>query len=109
MINYNRFECNDALRPYIRYFWELEYNGEQPYTHLQLPDACSELLFNLSGEFYEISHEGKLLRVFCAGLQAPGDQPKRFHVSSTFSLFGAYLYPYTVMMLFGRSAQGLKN
>jgi AraC-like DNA-binding protein len=109
MLNYNRFECNDALRPYVRYFWELYYNSDQPYTHLQLPDACSELLFNLAGDFDEISHDGKLRRVFRACLQCSGDQPKRFHVSSTFRLFGAYMYPYTATTLFGRSAGELRN
>lgn len=109
MISYKRFPCSDALKGFVRSFWELEYNGEGPYIHRQLPDGCCELLFNFRGTFHEIADDGKLSQIFSAGLQAPSDQMKRFVVSNTYGLFGVYLYPYTVSMLFGVPAMELKN
>ncbi|WP_224998618.1 helix-turn-helix domain-containing protein [Cesiribacter sp. SM1] len=88
------------LAPYIRFFWVLE-SDHRSYLHQAMADVCPELVFHYRGQFDEIKANGVRVKSSVAGLQGQTSNTSRFHINQRFGIFGTYLYPYTLTLLFG--------
>lgn len=97
-MNYQIFQPKSSIAHLVRFFWILE--GKGPYTHYTLPSSCPELIFHIKGRFTELAG-GKKQPSFTAGLHAQSMQTRRFHIAGEFGIFGVFLYPHAVPILFG--------
>lgn len=97
-MNYQIFQPKSSIAHLVRFFWILE--GKGPYTHYTLPSPCPELIFHTQGRFTECV-AGKEQLSFTAGLHAQSVQTRRFRIAGDFGIFGAFLYPQAVPILFG--------
>ncbi|WP_143305146.1 helix-turn-helix domain-containing protein [Chitinophaga vietnamensis] len=97
----------DKLREVVRFFWVLE--SDEPYTHHAMADVCPELVFHYKGQFDEWLHNGHVAPSFIAGLQAQCTHRRIFHIQEGFGIFGVYLYPQAIPLLFNYAASELTN
>ena len=95
------------LSDWVRFFWVLESNGST-YTHRALADVCAEMVFHYNGRFDELTAE-KCEPASVSALQGPLTRIKRFKIDNAFGIFGVYLYPYSIPVLFGIPAAELSN
>jgi AraC-like DNA-binding protein len=91
----------------VRCFWVLESNGSA-YTHRSLADVCPEMVFHYNGRFQELVAE-KSEPSALAVIQGPLTSMRRFRINNAFGIFGVYLYPHAIPILFGISAPELSN
>lgn len=95
----------NLLKDYVRCFWWLEGNGN-PYIHRGMADVCPEFIFHYKGRFTDLPTNDTS---FSSGLHGQSDTFRRFAVYGDFGIFGVYLYPQAVPMLFGFPATELSN
>ncbi len=107
LLQYQTISPSPKLQEYIRFYWLLE--SDQPYTHYAMADVCPELLFHYHGQFDEIDGNGTRTLSFLSGISAPSSQTRKFEINSGFGIFGIYLYPHTLPLLFGIPAYELTN
>ena len=107
MISFKVIQPSPHLKNFIRFFWTLE--SDEPYTHYSLADACAELLFHYDGQFDEILKCGKTDKSFVAGVHGQSSIHRQFHIDKSFGIFGVYLYPHAIPMLFNLPAKELTN
>lgn len=98
---------SEKLKEFIKFFWVLE--SKESYTHISMPDVCPELLFHYNGQFDELIDKSKSQKSFTAGIHAQTHQRRKFYIDSAFGMFGVYLYPYAIPLLFGIPANELTN
>jgi AraC-like DNA-binding protein len=95
------------LKHFVKAFWVFEGHCDtHPYVYRSMADGCAELIFHYKGIFREPGETGP---PFYAGLHAQNQQFKRFITTEPFGIFGAYLYPYAIPLLFGFSAHEATN
>src|SRR5687767_10750132 len=111
MIQYSMHKPQGVLAHYVRFFWSLEaqVEGNDPFIHRALPDNCIELIFYCNGNLSISSLEGDEGRTFTSGVFGQAQKFRQFKTNNNFSLFGVYLYPYTVKMLFNLPAYQVCN
>ncbi|GAA4315566.1 DUF6597 domain-containing transcriptional factor [Compostibacter hankyongensis] len=100
------------LAPFVRAFWVLEgaASTEAPYIHRTLADGCAELIFHYRGRFDELTGKNEEQTAsFRSGIHGPHSRFRRFIVRQDFGIFGVYLYPYALPLLFSRPANVLSN
>lgn len=99
------------ISSYVRFFWVLESNasGEHPYIHRSLADGCCEIIFHYQGKFDEVLTDGSLVSSLYSGVSGPSQKFSRFCIREGFGIFGAYLYPFAVSLLFGIPTSALSN
>jgi AraC-like DNA-binding protein len=100
-----------VLAQFVRFFWSLEARVESihPFVHRALPDNCVELIFYCKGNLSISSLDGDEGRTFTSGVFGQAQKFRQFKTNSDFCLFGVYLYPYTLKMLFNLPANRLCN
>ncbi|HVI45833.1 MAG TPA: helix-turn-helix transcriptional regulator [Chitinophaga sp.] len=96
-----------ALKDIVRFFWVLESN--EPYTHYSMADVCPEMVFHYNGRFDELLHNGDITPSFTAGIHGQTNFTRRFHIDDSFGIFGTYLYPHAIPLLFNIPAPELTN
>lgn len=96
---YRTIQPSARLQDYVRFYWFLE--SDHPYTHYAMADVCAELIFHFKGRFDEVLENGKRELSFISGLKAPTNQTRKFEIDSSFGIFGIYLYPHAIPLLFG--------
>ena len=99
------------LADLVRYFWVFEGNAseDKPYIHRTFANVCPELLFHYRGPFEEINSDDELESSFITGIHAHTVQHRRFIVKQPFGMFGVYLYPHALPVLFNTPAIALTN
>ncbi|MEO1655472.1 MAG: helix-turn-helix domain-containing protein, partial [Bacteroidota bacterium] len=103
MIHYQTFPPSPTLSNWIRFFWVLE--SDQPYLHYGLADACAEWVFHYKGSF-EIESKNSWERSFRSGISGPCQHWQRFATQDPgFGIFGIYLYPSALPLLFGQPSR----
>ncbi|MCD8739355.1 helix-turn-helix domain-containing protein [Mucilaginibacter roseus] len=110
-MNYVTIAPPAHLRSFVRYFWALEYTlapGEQNYVYRSIADGCSEIVFHVKGLFDDLL-DTSVQKGWRSGMHFQSFRYTRFITSEDFVVFGAYLYPYAVPMLFNFSAQEGSN
>ena len=102
-MNYQCIMPPESLKHFVRCFWIFEgIPGAGPYVYRSMADGCAELLFHYKGVFTEPEDPECQ---FYSGLQAQTKQFQRFITCDNFGIFGAYLYPYAIPLLFNISSQ----
>lgn len=95
-----------SLSRIVRFFWVLE--SDQPYCHRSMADGSVEMIFHYKGVFNEIT-PGGIEKSFTAGLHGPSDSFREFVINQAFGIFGVYLYPFAIPLLFSVSSDELGN
>jgi AraC-like DNA-binding protein len=96
-----------ALSEFVRFFWILESN-DCGYIHRSMADVCPEMVFHYRGQFNEIRQENSEPTSFSV-VQGPLTTIRRFQINKAFGIFGVYLYPYSIPVLFGIPASEISN
>ena len=99
------------LADLVRYFWVFEGNAstDRPYVHRTFANVCPELLFHYQGAFEESNDEDETQSSFLAGIHAHTVKYRRFLTKESFGIFGVYLYPHALPVLFNTPAIALTN
>jgi hypothetical protein len=110
-MNYYTIPPTNRLAEYVRYFWVLEAEVTKGdfYIHRSMANSCPELFFHYQGVFEEWVSPDKWANSFPSGLHGQSQQISRFRINQSFGLFGAYLYPYTIPLIFNIPASALSN
>ncbi|WP_212005686.1 helix-turn-helix domain-containing protein [Chitinophaga sp. HK235] len=106
-MKYQTLPPSEKFRDIVRFFWVLE--SDEPYTHYSMADMCPELLFHYHGCFNEFLKDGRIQSSFTAGVHAQSSFTRKFHIDQGFGLFGVYLYPQAIPLLFDIPASELTN
>jgi len=106
-IRYWNVKPSETTQNYVRFYWFLE--SDESYTHHSMADVCPELVFHYQGRFNEILANGQQERSFLAGINAPSSQTRQFSIDQAFGMFGVYLYPHAIPLLFDIQASDLTN
>jgi AraC-like DNA-binding protein len=112
MIKYQTYKPHSALAQFVRFFWSLEADVKrmnQPFVHRALPDNCIELIFYCEGKLAISSLAGDEGNTFDSGVYGQTENFRKFKTENNFHLFGVYLYPYAVKLLFNLPASELLN
>ncbi|HYG19601.1 MAG TPA: helix-turn-helix transcriptional regulator [Ohtaekwangia sp.] len=111
MINYRIYAPQGILAQFVRFFWSLEaeVNYCESFVHRALPDNCPELIFYCKGSLSISSPDGEEGRTFSSGIFGQAKKFRQFRTERSFGLFGVYLYPYSLRMLFNLPADPLCN
>lgn len=106
MAQYRMLKAEGILADYVRFFWTLDVQvcKENPFIHRTLPDNCVELIFYCKGKLSISSATGDEENTFTSGFFGQLRSFRQFKTSDDFSLFGIYLYPYSLKALFGLPA-----
>lgn len=107
-MQYKIYQPSPILKSYVRFFWTLE-SDHPEYIHRSMADTCPELLFHYNGQFDEILECGTQKKSFVSGVHGQSRRVRRFIIKKNFGIFGVYLYPYTIPLLFGVSASEAAN
>lgn len=107
-MRYQTITPPESLRDYVRFFWVLESDGS-PYIHRSMADGCPELIFHYEGIFDELNANGQTEKSFAAGIHGQSQHYSRFSIGKAFGIFGAYLYPYALPVLFRTPASACSN
>lgn len=99
---YQVFDPPPLLAPYVRFFWALEADVEPggEFVHRSMADGCVEMVFHYRSVFDEITERGEIEVSPNASIQAQSTKYRRFSTTSSFGIFGAYLYPFAIPRLF---------
>nr|WP_295877320.1 helix-turn-helix domain-containing protein [uncultured Chitinophaga sp.] len=106
-MHYQTIRPSARFRDIVRFYWVLE--SDKPYTHHSMADMCPELLFHYNGLFDELLPDGRKDVSFSAGVHGQSHTTRKFHVASGFGMFGVYLYPQAIPLLFNMPASEMTN
>jgi AraC-like DNA-binding protein len=108
---YYTIQPGEALSDYVQFFWVLEGEAsrQQPFVHRALAAHCAELIFYYKGSFVQYRRNEEPTTTFTSGLFAQSRQFSVFETTDNYSLFGVYLYPYTMPLLSGHSGEALSD
>ena len=110
-MNYVTISPSPKLAGFVRCFWILEdeISPEKPYIHRSMADGCAELIFHYQGCFDEIFSDNKREPSFHSGLHGQSQHYRRFITDRNFAIFGVYLYPFALPLLFKMPSDELSN
>lgn len=101
----------ESLKPFVRCFWVLEHDlgaHEPEYIYRSIADGCAEMVFHYQGAFDQLIKD-EVVKSWRSGLHAQTDHYTRFLTRESFGIFGVYLYPYAIPLLFDISAGEASN
>ncbi|HOO08377.1 MAG TPA: helix-turn-helix domain-containing protein [Cyclobacteriaceae bacterium] len=110
-MKYRTIQPTKKLSRFVRFYWSLEGsvpNGH-PYVHRTLANASPEMIFHYKGSFEELNQSGQTEKTFLTGVHAQTDRVRRFIAKSDYGIFGVYLQPYAIPVLFGVPSSDIKN
>lgn len=106
-LTYRTVLPSEKTKEIVRFYWFLE--SDHPYTHYSMADVSPELIFHYRGQFHEVLTSGARELSFVSGLSAPSNSTRKFEIGNGFCIFGTYLYPHAVPLLFNIPANELTN
>jgi len=101
----------DSLKPFVRCFWVLEHDfgeGESSYVYRSIADSCVEMVFHYRAGFNELDYTGQP-RNWLSGIHFQTDRYTRFEAKESFGIFGVYIYPFAVPLLFDVPSEKTSN
>ncbi|MES2111954.1 MAG: helix-turn-helix domain-containing protein [Bacteroidota bacterium] len=101
-MNYYTIQPPLALQPYVRCFWVLEHElgaDEDSYVYRSVADGCVEMVFHYQSAFDELVTDG-VAHNWLSGMHFQSSKFRRFETRQSFGIFGAYIYPFAVPVLF---------
>lgn len=104
-------KAEGMLANFVKFFWTLDVqvSKDDSFVHRTLPDNCVELIFYCKGKFVISSVTENEGSTFTSGVFGQFRAFRQFRTSADFCLFGVYLYPYALKILFGFPASELIN
>lgn len=110
-MKYQTIAAPPDLAAYVRFFWILE--GEatpaQSFTHRSMADGCAELIFHYQGQFDELTKANQPEKSFTSGIHGQSQHFRQFVIQQNFGIFGVYLFPFAIPLLFSTPAVELSN
>lgn len=109
-VQYQTLPPPPALAGLVKMFWAFEISGlgGQEYIYRSLADGCAELVFHYRSRFTDLCPSDPVAPSF-SHVHAQTQRYRRFATNSDFGIFGAYLYPQALPLLFGHSAASLTD
>jgi AraC-like DNA-binding protein len=108
-MNYQVFKPSESLSKFVRFFWVLENDDNStPFIHRSIADGSAELIFHYKGAFEELKDNVKVKQAFSM-VHAQSQKSRRFETKEKFGIFGAYLYPFALPLLFKMPSFELSN
>lgn len=107
MIQYHTILPPADLRSLIRFYWILE--SDEPHTHRSMACGSVEMVFHYAGVFDELSKQDIATATPITGFQGPAHHYRRYTISTGFGIFGVYMYPFAIPVLFDMPASALSN
>ena len=110
-MNYYTIAPPEILKPYVRFYWVLEHEltvGEPEYVYRSIADSCTEMVFHYQSTFDELTNKG-IENGGPSGIQFQSTRYRRFITTQSFGIFGAYLYPFAVPLLFNIPSSKTSN
>lgn len=89
----------EHLSGVVQYFWVLKADADS-YLHRSMADVNPEMIFHYKGTFEEIHANGKNEKSFLSGIHGQSNKISLFKTKECFGIFGIYLYPYSLPILF---------
>lgn len=108
-MKYNQLPPPEHLKDHVRYYWVLEYDGDNnlPHTFSPLADGCPGLIYQQSDTNIFFDREGKSLpSVFVYGQTI---QPAQLCLMGRFRIIGICLFPDALKSVFGLNAYELTD
>src|SRR5690606_26144100 len=109
-MNFDIIQPPRQLADYVRFFWFLEYNAliDKPFVHHAFAYPCPELIFCYKGQFkYKSSLEAE--KTLISGIYGQTQTFSQVASNAGFGIFGFYLYPHALPLLFCIPASKLTN
>jgi AraC-like DNA-binding protein len=102
-MKYSTFKPPQVLNSMVKFYWALEGTvcPGVPYVHRTLANASPELIFHYKGPFEELNNRGQPEKTFLTGVHAQTSKVRKFTAKSDFGIFGVFLQPYAIPILFG--------
>ncbi len=109
-MRYQTFLPPTSLHGIVKYFWVFEMDGidGQEYHYRSMADGLAGIVFHIKGQFHEVK-PNPFLRQADSMVHAQTAKFRRFVTYENFIVFGAYLYPTALPLLFGHSATSLSD
>lgn len=108
-MKYQQLPPPEQLKPYVRYYWTLEYEDDHmlPHTFSPLADGCPGIIYQQSDTGVFFDREGKTLPpVFLYGQTI---RPAHICLMGHFRMIGACLAPDALKAVFGLNASELTD
>jgi AraC-like DNA-binding protein len=101
-MNYRIIKSPPHLAGYIRFFWVLESDRpfkKEPFIYRSVADGSAEIIFTYLGRFTELSGSLRINQPL-SHVHAQSQVYRRFETFDQFGIFGVYLYPFVIPLLF---------
>ena len=110
-MKYYKIEPPKNLAAFVQFFWVLEgeATSHQPFVHRAIAESCPEFIFYYKGQFDRCSNALKTTRTLTSGIYGQCEQHQTFETQANFGIFGTYLFPYALPLLFNLPANELSN
>jgi len=110
-MRFETFKPPEMLKSIVWCFWLLEGDASPTHPFTNRPPASSlvNLIFHYQGGFHMVSPNGETQHPFITGIHAQTDKFSDISIQQNFGIFGVFLYPYSVRMLFGIDASEITN
>lgn len=107
---YTTAQPSPELAQYVRFFWMYEHapSDGSLFVHRAMADGCAEMIFHYHNSFDELTTNG-INTSPLAHLQGQSNRVRRFSTSDSFGIFGVYLYPFALPVLFPVSGSEICN
>lgn len=108
-MTYNYLPPPDHLKEHVRYYWTLEYDGDDnlPHTFAPLADGCPGLIYQQSDTNIFFDKEGKSLpAIFLYGQTI---KPAQLCLMGRFRMIGVCFFPDALKSVFGLDASELTD
>ncbi|WDF53362.1 helix-turn-helix domain-containing protein [Mucilaginibacter sp. KACC 22063] len=110
-MRYFTIQPPEELKPYVRFYWVLEHDSgidEPSYVYRSVADGCAEMVFHYRATFNELTNT-KAENAGTSSIQFQTTQYRRFITTESFSIFGAYIYPFAIPYLFNIPSSHTSN
>ena len=110
-MKFKNYQPTKKLSDIVRFYWTLEGSvlAERAYIHRTLANASPELIFHYKYPFEELNLANQPGKTFMTGIHAQTNQVRRFIAKSDFGIFGVFLQPYAIPVLFDIASSEIKN
>lgn len=110
-MNYRTIAPPKDLANFVQFFWTLEGSAtaEKPFFHRVLAESSPEWVFYCKGQFQLYGTTPGRHTTLSSGISGQMQHFKKLFTLNDFCLFGAYLFPYAIPLIFGIPASTLSD
>lgn len=110
-MNYHTIAPPKDLANFVQFFWALEGSAtaENPFFHRVLAESSPEWVFYCKGQFQLYTTTPGQRTTMLSGVSGQMQHFKKLFSLNDFCLFGVYLFPYAIPLIFGIPANALSD